>query len=158
MVVEVKKQLKEIEDSFLNELKKKVENQKESIDLLVSTANQTKDELLGQKNELKSLIEVATTLKDEIEVQKQKVSQLNEETNETKRDIENLNKASEEIVLTIVRNLKNEFGIEKTKAAMKASKKDIDKILSTLSLDPNTKEQLKKRVKEELSSGDRVAP
>lgn len=149
--VEFRKKVEQLEDSFLSKLDREVQKQKESIELLISTANQTKNALETQRDELKSLIEVANTLKNE-------VTQLNEDTNRTKRDIENLNKASEEVVLTVVRNLRNEFGPEKTNKAIRSSKNDIDKILTTMEVDPSARKRLIERVKNELSSGGRPIP
>lgn len=152
--VEFREKFEQIGDEFLNKLNEDIQKQRESIELLISTANQTKNELERQKNELQSLITVAETLKNDIEAQKQTVSQLNQETNKTKKEIANLNKASEEIILTLVRNMQKELGYERTNESIHASQKDIERIMQIMEIDPNSREKIIERVKKELASGN----
>ena len=131
-----KREISAAKESALSDIDKEIQNQKESIKLLMSNMNETKGEVYNQKESLNKLIETATTLQLKIEDQKNQIIKLNESAEKTKENIEGLNSAAKEIVLIHVRATylsmitKNEFGTERAQRAIQEVLSDLNKILS----------------------------
>jgi peptidoglycan hydrolase CwlO-like protein len=78
-----KREITGAKETALEEIAKKVEDQKESIRLLISNANSTSDKIERQKEALSDLIRKASALQTKIENQKEKLIGLNESAERT---------------------------------------------------------------------------
>jgi chromosome segregation ATPase len=138
----VKKEITDIKDEALKEIKSEVVDQKQSIKLLITNANDSREKIEVQKESLNKLISKAQELQKDIENQKQRIVDLNKSTLVTKTEIENLNKASAQISLSVVRatyfmiETKNEFGGARSKKAIEEILNDLNKMLPMVITDP----------------------
>jgi hypothetical protein len=130
-----KNEIKGLKETALKEIAEEVNNQKDSIRLLISNANNTSEKLEKQKEALNNLIQQATDLQIKIEIQKKKLIALNDSAEKTRKDIEMLNYASEQVALILVRmtyltlETKGEFGTSRAKKALLEIEKDLNKLL-----------------------------
>lgn len=130
-----KKEIADLKDSAVKEIKGEVEEQKESIKLLISNANETKEKIEKQKEVLNDLIETAKKLQKYIDDQTKTIKKLNESAENTKADIERLSLASNKTALLIVKatylsmETKSEFGTQRAKKATQEVLDDLNKLL-----------------------------
>ena len=142
-----KKEINEIKDNAIEEIKKEIGDQKKSINLLISGANDARAKIDQQKKSLEELIKKASELQQNIENQKASILALNQEGLKTKSEIQRLNRASAEIALIVVRTTylfsttKNEIGTDRAQKAIELIYNDLNKILPMVI--PDEKERSK---------------
>lgn len=130
-----KKEIKGFKETALKEIADEVNDQKESIKLLISNATNTSEKIEKQKETLNDLIRKASDLQTKIEDQKNKLIRLNDSAETTRKNIEILNHASEQIALILVRityltlETNGEFGTVRAKIALNEIEKDLRKLL-----------------------------
>jgi len=130
-----RKEINDIKESALKDISKDIEEQKESIRLLITNANDTRDKIEIQRKSLEQIIKTATILEDNIKIQKDEIVDLNNASLQTKKEIEKLNQASAQIALILVRatyftiETKSEFGTERAQKAIDEIISDLNKIL-----------------------------
>lgn len=131
-----KKELSEVKDSAIKDIKEEVKNQKESLELVIRDANSTSKEIKEQKKEVNNLIKTAEALQSKIEERKKEIISLNKETEKTKEELTNLNLAAQQIALTLIKttyltlSTKNELGSSpRLKKVTQEIENDINRIL-----------------------------
>lgn len=148
--------VKTIKKSALEDVKKQVDEQKESLSVLIRDLNALSGKLEDQNESLSKLITVAEELQKKIEIQKNDIISLNNEAKNTKEEIESLNDVSAEIALILVRatyytiETKNEFGTDRAKAAIEEILKDLNTILPRIIPNPQERANWIRELKEKL--------
>ncbi len=132
--------------NFIKKLKwgqVEIETAKKEIgEIKESAIDDIKNEIKIQKVSLSSLIDTAKELQNKIEEQKRKVEKLNDSAEKTKSDIEKLSQASKKIALIqikttyLVLETKNEFGTPRAVAAIEEVNRDLNRVLEEVIPDP----------------------
>ncbi len=136
-----------VKEKALDEIRKEIGDQKQSIKFLITNANDTRDKLEVQKKAVESLIDTVKKTEKSVEVQKANVEALNKRAEDTKRDIEILHKASADLALLLTKitwlqiETKSEFGTERAQAAIKSITEDLNRIIIVII--PNDQERVR---------------
>ena len=148
--------VKTIKQSALEDVEKQVDEQKESLSVLIRDLNALSGKLEDQNESLSKLVTVAEELQKKIEIQKNDIISLNNKAENTKEEIESLNDISAEIALILVRatyytiETKNEFGTDRAKTAMEEIENDLNAILPRIIPNPEERANWIKELKEKL--------
>jgi len=149
----------EIREIAVKEVQGELENQKESIQLLIRNVNETSEKLNKQSSSLKAAISAAYTtaekmeaLSDELNLakkdigeQRNAISELVDKVTRIRDDIDNMYNSIKELSLAIAKmtyleaSTKSEFGTERAIAAQKGIETEINKLVSLVL--PNSREK-----------------
>ena len=130
-----KKQLDEYKEKAISEIAENVNEQKQSIKLLMTNANDTVKKVEEQKTVLNGLIETAEKLQKQIKEQSDIAAALQDSTDTAKKEIQELNLASEKTALNLIKatyltlETKNEFGGQRSTKAIKEIFNDLNQVL-----------------------------
>lgn len=136
-----------VKEQALDEIRKEVEDQKQSIKFLITNANDTRDKLELQKKAVESLIETVKKTEKSVDTQKETVEALNKRAEDTKKQIEILHRASSELAILLTKitwlqlETKSEFGTDRAQAAIQKITEDLNKIIVVVI--PNDQERAK---------------
>ena len=150
------KDVKKVKDDAINDIRKEISNQKQSISLLITNANDTRDKLELQKKEVESLIETIKSTQKIVEVQKKSVESLTAKASMTEKRIQELNKASTDIAKLLIKATylqiitKSEFGTERATKAINDILNDLDNIIVVVIPNPKERSNWIKSLKESL--------
>ena len=148
--------VKTIKQSALKDVQNQVDEQKESLSILIRDLNALSGKLEDQNESLTNLIAIAKELQKKTETQKKDIEALNSEAKNTKEEIEELTDISAEIALILVRatyytiETKHEFGTKRAKAAIQEILKDLNTILPRIIPNPQERANWIRELKETL--------
>jgi septal ring factor EnvC (AmiA/AmiB activator) len=151
-----KQEITRFKENAIEDIKKEISQQKDSIILLISNVNDTREKVEHQRESLTDLVRTASNLQKKIEEQKNAIQALNQEGLKTKAEIQKLNNASAEIALILVRatyltlETKNEFGTDRAQKALVLIYNDLNKILPMVIPDGNERSKWTQDLKDSL--------
>ncbi|MGA3014082.1 MAG: hypothetical protein ABSD71_08605 [Bacteroidales bacterium] len=131
-----------LKDNAINEIKKEVNDQKQSIVLLITNANDTRESINKQRKSIDSLLSIIKQTQKAIDSQKEFVQLLNNMAKNTENRIVELNKASSQIAKLLIKTTylqietKNEFGTERANIAIKQILTELNQIITVVIPDP----------------------
>jgi len=133
-----KQDVSEIKSKALKEIREDVDDQKQSIKLLITSANDTRSNLDIQIRIVESLIDKVKVTEESIKKQAINVNKLNLRAEKTKQQISILHNASTELALLLTKitwlqlETKSEFGTDRAQKAMDDIFEDLNKIIAVV--------------------------
>lgn len=132
------RQVTAVKQEALDEIKKQVQESKESIRFLISNANDTRDRLEQQAKAVNDLLEKIQVAEREVAQSRQEVEAVRRRADEVRVRIEQLNKASSDLALLLTKitwlqvETRNEFGTARAQAAIAETVNEINRIVAVV--------------------------
>jgi len=138
-----KKEILDVKESAISDIREEIVLQKNSINLLIRDANNSSKKLESQKNDIDELIKLTEKAEREIEARREEIIFLNTDTNKARQEIIELNDTAKKIAQIFMRTAylvmetKNEFGGPRDKKARQEIFNDLNKLLPMIIKNPD---------------------
>jgi hypothetical protein len=137
----------EVRDSAITEIREEVTRQRQSVDLAVAAANELRNQIEIQKVEVAQLLDRTEVAESELSTHRSELETIASTTKVSAERIANLNSASDELALLLVRmtwlqaQTRGEFGGSRAHLAYEQIGEDLNRIIQMVIPDQTARDQ-----------------